>query len=280
MLHDVVRTLDGDGVYLNAQPWGEPQLGRRGLYAALGGAAHGPQAQEALLWVLNLSDGAHSLLDVAVRSGLPFGAVREAAGRLADAGLLVPTPAPRPRGRAAPPRDAPRPRLRPVRGQPRPPSACPPPDPGRRPHLRPGRRPDARVDAGRGRPRRRRARVGPRRQPVHRVRPGPAGGHDGPRRAPRLGRRRRLAPARRRLFAPVARRAGSGRHVPRLGRRRGGQVLQGRLVGDDGGRQAGPRPRPAATPSPSAPTTRSCPRTTGSSPRRRSRPGSPGPFAT
>ncbi len=85
----VVQTLDGDAVYRNTQPYGEPQLGRRGLYAALGGAAHGPEAQQAVLWALNLSDGSHSLLDVAERSGLPFGAVRQAADRLIEAGLLA-----------------------------------------------------------------------------------------------------------------------------------------------------------------------------------------------
>ena len=88
-VHEVVRVLDGNGVYRNTQPYGEPQLGRRGLYAAIGGDAHGPEAQQALLWVLNLSDGQHSLLDVAERSGLPFAAVRLAADRSAEAGLLV-----------------------------------------------------------------------------------------------------------------------------------------------------------------------------------------------
>ena len=94
VLDAVVRTLDGDVTYRNTRPYGEPQLGRRGLYAATGGAAHGPEAQRAVLWVLNLSDGSHSLLDVAWRSGLPFAAVRGAADRLVEAGLLVPaTPA-------------------------------------------------------------------------------------------------------------------------------------------------------------------------------------------
>ena len=90
VLEAVVRALDRDAVYRNTSPYGEPQLGRRGLYAAVGGAAHGPQAQQAVLWVLNLSDGRHSLLDVAQRSGLPFDAVRQAADRLLDAGLLAP----------------------------------------------------------------------------------------------------------------------------------------------------------------------------------------------
>ena len=38
----------------------------------------------ALLWVLNLSDGRHSLLDVAERAGLPFAAVRAAADALSS----------------------------------------------------------------------------------------------------------------------------------------------------------------------------------------------------
>ena len=36
----------------------------------------------AMLWVLNLSDGEHSLLDIAERSGLPFATVRVAADAL------------------------------------------------------------------------------------------------------------------------------------------------------------------------------------------------------
>ena len=88
-LETIVQTLDGDGVYRNAQPYGEPQLGRRGLYASLGGLPNGPEAQQAALWVLNLSDGRHSLLDIAERSGLPFAAVRAAADRLAEADLLT-----------------------------------------------------------------------------------------------------------------------------------------------------------------------------------------------
>jgi aminopeptidase-like protein len=84
----VVDVLEGDGVYRGTAPFGEPQLGRRGLYRALGGDAATPEAQRALLWALNLADGRFSLLDVAERSGLPFAAVRDAADRLLAAGLL------------------------------------------------------------------------------------------------------------------------------------------------------------------------------------------------
>jgi aminopeptidase-like protein len=41
-----------------------------------------------MLWVLNLSDGEHSLLDVAERADLPFDSVAAAAAALVDAGLI------------------------------------------------------------------------------------------------------------------------------------------------------------------------------------------------
>jgi hypothetical protein len=46
----------------------------------------------ARLWVLNLSDGEHSLLDIAQRSGLPFPAISDAADVLRDSGLLSVVP--------------------------------------------------------------------------------------------------------------------------------------------------------------------------------------------
>ncbi|MGH6944339.1 MAG: DUF4910 domain-containing protein [Geminicoccaceae bacterium] len=67
----------------------EPQLGRRGLYSALGGDKDGPAKSMAFLWILNLADGRHSLLDIAERANLPFGVVAEAARLLQESGLLV-----------------------------------------------------------------------------------------------------------------------------------------------------------------------------------------------
>ncbi|MEU4515639.1 DUF4910 domain-containing protein [Nonomuraea wenchangensis] len=84
----VVEVLEHERTYVNLSPYGEPQLGRRGLYGSLGGRSDTKQAQMAMLWVLNLSDGEHGLLDIADRSGLPFAAVKVAAQSLLDAGLL------------------------------------------------------------------------------------------------------------------------------------------------------------------------------------------------
>ncbi|GIH76218.1 DUF4910 domain-containing protein [Planobispora longispora] len=87
-LDEIVRILDTDRHYLNLSPYGEPQLGRRGLYGSLGGRSDTKQAQMAMLWVLNLSDGEHCLLDIAQRSALPFATVADAARALVSAGLL------------------------------------------------------------------------------------------------------------------------------------------------------------------------------------------------
>jgi aminopeptidase-like protein len=88
VLREAVAVLDVNRHYVNLSPYGEPQLGRRGLYDSLGGRSDAKQAQLAMLWVLNLSDGDHSLLDIAERAGLPFDTVAVAAAALADAGLL------------------------------------------------------------------------------------------------------------------------------------------------------------------------------------------------
>jgi aminopeptidase-like protein len=87
-LLETVAVVDGNATFLNQCPYGEPQLGRRGLYDLLGGANERHDQQMAMLWVLNQSDGGPSLLDIADRAGLPFSRIREAADRLAAAGLL------------------------------------------------------------------------------------------------------------------------------------------------------------------------------------------------
>ena len=84
----VMDVLEGNRCYLNLNPKCEPQLGRRGLYRTIGGDDAGRARELALLWVLNLSDGEHDLLDVAERSGMSFAAIREAADALLEVGLL------------------------------------------------------------------------------------------------------------------------------------------------------------------------------------------------
>jgi aminopeptidase-like protein len=88
----IVEVLEDNLTYVNQNPKGEPQLGKRGLYRTLGGGLDRASREMAMLWVLNLSDGRHSLLDIADRAGLQFTAVRDAAATLADHGLLKRAP--------------------------------------------------------------------------------------------------------------------------------------------------------------------------------------------
>ena len=48
----------------------------------------------AMLWVLNFSDGRHSLLDIAERAGLEFSVIENAVTQLEGAGLLQPIQSP------------------------------------------------------------------------------------------------------------------------------------------------------------------------------------------
>ncbi len=89
MYLNVLDVLENDEVYVNLSPKGEPQLGKRGLYPSVGAQGPGPELM-ARLWVLNLSDGEHSLLDIAERAGIPFEAVRAAAHVLVEGHPLAP----------------------------------------------------------------------------------------------------------------------------------------------------------------------------------------------
>jgi aminopeptidase-like protein len=84
----VLAILEKNGTYVNQNPKGEPQLGKRGLYRPIGGSKDVKQSELAMLWVLNFSDGNHSLLDIADKSGLDFTLISAAAEMLLEHGLL------------------------------------------------------------------------------------------------------------------------------------------------------------------------------------------------
>ncbi len=84
----IIELLQHNRTYVNMNPKCEPQLGKRGLYRAIGGKSDAGQSEMAMLWVLNLSDGRHTLLDIAERAELPFAVVASAAETLEKHGLL------------------------------------------------------------------------------------------------------------------------------------------------------------------------------------------------
>jgi aminopeptidase-like protein len=77
---------------LNQNPKCEPQLGKRGIYSQIGGQPDGKVRELAMLWVLNLSDGTNSLLDISEKSTLEFRFIHNAASTLQEHGLLMELP--------------------------------------------------------------------------------------------------------------------------------------------------------------------------------------------
>lgn len=88
----ILDILETNKTYLNQNPKCEPQLGRRGLYQMIGGQQDTRTRELAMLWVLNLSDGNNSLLDIAERSSLSFDMITAAADALTQCGLLKEVP--------------------------------------------------------------------------------------------------------------------------------------------------------------------------------------------
>jgi aminopeptidase-like protein len=81
-LLQIVEVLEDNRRYLNLSPKGEPQLSKRGIYSSV------HDEVMAMLWILNLSDGTNTLLDIAERSAMTCGALIPAADRLVEHGLL------------------------------------------------------------------------------------------------------------------------------------------------------------------------------------------------
>jgi aminopeptidase-like protein len=85
---ETIEVLEGNLRFQNTSPKGEPHLGKRGLYEATGGDKDAAARIMTMLWVLNLSDGEHALLDIAERAQLPFRSVADAAAQLSKHDLL------------------------------------------------------------------------------------------------------------------------------------------------------------------------------------------------
>ena len=87
-LKQIMHLIEGNVRYINCNPMCEPNLGKHGLYSLTGGKAQSEVNQQAVLWVLNYSDGEHSLLDIAELSGYSFEKIKQAAKALENVRLL------------------------------------------------------------------------------------------------------------------------------------------------------------------------------------------------
>jgi aminopeptidase-like protein len=97
-LEDFLREADGSGYYLNLFPYGEPQLGRRGIYPNVNATATWNDSGDEIfdsrtflnnaLMILNYSDGHYDMLDIAEKCSCPVGQLKSVADVLEDKGLI------------------------------------------------------------------------------------------------------------------------------------------------------------------------------------------------
>jgi aminopeptidase-like protein len=85
---EIFFILENNEKFINQNPKCEPQLSKRGLYAKIGGQKLENSQNLALKWVLNMSDGNSSLLDISNKSGLDFCTIINAANLLFENNLL------------------------------------------------------------------------------------------------------------------------------------------------------------------------------------------------
>jgi aminopeptidase-like protein len=88
----IVDALEANETLIGTVLYGEPQLGRRGLYASIGGpsSALGAGRQQDMLFLLNFCDGTADLLAAAEASGRPLHELARTADLLREHDLLHP----------------------------------------------------------------------------------------------------------------------------------------------------------------------------------------------
>lgn len=83
-----IYIIENNETFTSLNPKGEPQLGKRGLYNKIGASNIHPLNKKAIAWVLNLTDGKNSILDISNRSGIDFVTIKKIADNLQKKGLL------------------------------------------------------------------------------------------------------------------------------------------------------------------------------------------------
>ncbi|WP_211097012.1 DUF4910 domain-containing protein [Neolewinella litorea] len=87
---DIIDVLELNKKYVNQLPFGEPQLGKRGLYPSLGTQKGNQNELAAMMWLLNLSDGKNDLMDISRRSKIHLSVLSRVLNILVENNLLKP----------------------------------------------------------------------------------------------------------------------------------------------------------------------------------------------
>jgi len=69
---EIIDLIELNQKYINTLPYCEPQLGKRGLYPTLGSQKGTESYVKAMMWILNLTDGDHDLIDISLKSKIPI----------------------------------------------------------------------------------------------------------------------------------------------------------------------------------------------------------------
>ncbi len=83
-----VQAIEANHTYLNTKPYGEPQLGSRGLYPTLANVRERDKQLKLTMYILNFSDGEHDLCAIAEKAGAPIWELYPIAEKLRERDLL------------------------------------------------------------------------------------------------------------------------------------------------------------------------------------------------
>jgi aminopeptidase-like protein len=84
----IIDVIENNYAYINKIPYCEPQLGKRGLYPTLGSQKTTTEFVESMMWLLNLADGKHDLIDIATISTIPIERFFDVAEKLKEQDIL------------------------------------------------------------------------------------------------------------------------------------------------------------------------------------------------
>ncbi|MEO8664941.1 MAG: DUF4910 domain-containing protein [Ignavibacteria bacterium] len=84
----IFKVIEENETYINTMPHCEPQLGKRDLYPTLGSQKNTSELVNAMMWVLNFSDGSNDLISISEKSKIDFEVVKEASDKLVEKGIL------------------------------------------------------------------------------------------------------------------------------------------------------------------------------------------------
>ena len=86
-LTSIIHNIEMNVIWENKYPYGEPQLGKRGLFRSLS-EKNREDDEMAMWWLLNYADGTNDLFNIADRSGYPITTLARVANKLNQAGIF------------------------------------------------------------------------------------------------------------------------------------------------------------------------------------------------